>query len=107
MKITITKEALEEIKSVAEREKIKNPAIYLDLEKSCCGSMPKVEVVEQTSEKSEMLDNANGIPFFACALIKKFFKENEERNNLQLKVDLIIPYGLSFQILETSNIDSS
>jgi uncharacterized protein YqkB len=106
MKITVTKEALEEIKSVAEREKIENPAVYLDLEKSCCGSMPKVEVVEQTLERSEMLDNANGIQFFACDLIKKFFNENEERNNLQLKVDLIIPYGLSFQILETSNIDS-
>jgi uncharacterized protein YqkB len=106
VKITVTKEALEEIKSVAEREKIKNPAVYLDLEKSCCGSVPKVEVVEQTLGGSEMLDNANGIPFFACGLIKKFFKENEERNNLQLKVDLIIPYGLSFQILETSNIGS-
>lgn len=106
MKITVAKEALEEIKSVAEREKIKNPAVYLDLEKSCCGSMPKVEVVEQTIEKSEMLYDANGIAFFACDLIKKFFKENEERNNLQLKVDIIIPYGLSFQILETSSIDS-
>ena len=106
MKITVTEEALEEIKSVAEREKIKTPAVYLDIEKSCCGSVPKVEVVEQTLEISEMLDNANGIPFFACDLIKKFFKENEERNNLQLKVDLIIPYGLSFQILDTPNIDS-
>jgi uncharacterized protein YqkB len=106
MKISVTNEALEEINSVTEREEIKNPAVYLDLEQSCCGFVPKVEVVEQTLDKSEMLDNVNGILFFACDLIKKFFKENKERNNLQLEVDLLIPYGLSFQILETSNTDS-
>ncbi|MGQ9542994.1 MAG: hypothetical protein ACUVTM_02725 [Candidatus Bathyarchaeia archaeon] len=106
MKITVTKEALAEIKSVAEREKIKNPAVYLDIEKSCCSSVPKVEVGEQTLGDSEMLENVNGIPVFACDLIKNLFTEDKERNDLELQVDFLLPYGLLFQFLKTSDARS-
>lgn len=107
MEVTITDEALKETKSIAEKQKIRKPAIYLDIARTCCSSIPKVDVVDQTSSKFEIIDKANGIPICACDLIKSFLKENEERNDLELKVDLIIPYGLSFQLLKTSNIEDA
>ena len=100
MKVTITDEAIKETKSNAERQKIRKPAVYLDIVRTCCSSIPKVDVIDQTSSKFEIIDNINGIPISACDLIKKFLKENEERNDLELKVDLIAPYGLSFQLLK-------
>jgi uncharacterized protein YqkB len=100
MKVTITDDALKEIKSIAEKQKIRKAAVYLDLARSCCSSIPKVDVVDQTSSKLEITCNVNGISISTCDLIKKFLKENEERNDLELKVDLIAPYGLSFQLLK-------
>ena len=107
MKVTVTDEALKEIKSIAERQKIRKTAVYLDVVRTCCSSIPKVDVVDQTSSKFEITPNIKGIPICACDLIKKFLKENEERNDLELNVDLIIPYGLSFQILKTSKIEDA
>jgi uncharacterized protein YqkB len=107
MKVTITDEALKETKSIAENRKIRKPAVYLDIARTCCSSIPKVDVVDQTSSKFEIIGNIKGIPICACDLIKKFLKENEERNDLELKVDLIIPYGLSFQLLKTLNIEDT
>jgi hypothetical protein len=107
MKLSISEEALKEIKSVAEREKIKNLAVYLDLGKSCCGLTPKVDVVEQASNRSEILTNVNGVPIFACDLIRDLFKEDEKRNSLELKVDFLTPYGLIFQFLNTSDVEGT
>jgi len=100
MKVTITDEAIKETKSIAERQNIRKPVVYLDIVRTCCSSIPKVDIVDQTSSKLEIVGNVNGIPICACDLIKKFLKEDEERNDLELKVDLIAPYGLSFQLLK-------
>jgi Fe-S cluster assembly iron-binding protein IscA len=107
MKVIITDEALKEIKSIAEKQKIREAAVYLDLARSCCSSIPKVDVVDQTSSKLEIICHANGISISACDPIAEFLKENEERNDLELKVDLIMPYGLIFQLLKTSNIEDA
>ena len=100
MKVTITDEALREAKSFAERQKIRKPVVYLDVVRTCCSSIPKVSVADQTSNKFEIIDNSKGIPICACDLIREFLKENEERNDLEIKVDIIAPYGLSFQLLK-------
>jgi uncharacterized protein YqkB len=105
MKITVTDDALEKIKSIAERQKITKAAVYLDLVRSCCSSTPKVDVVDQTSSKLETICNVNGISISACDLIKEFLKENEGGNDFELKVDLIAPYGLSFQLLKISKTE--
>jgi len=107
MKVIITDYALKEIESIAEKQKIRKAAVYLDLARSCCSSIPKVDVVDQTSSKLEIICNVNGISIAACDPITEFLKENEERNDLELKVDLIIPYGLSFQLLKTSKIEDA
>jgi len=107
MKVTITDDALKEIKSIAEKQKIRKAAVYLDLARSCCSSTPKVDVVDQTSSKLEIICNVNGISISACDPIAEFLKENEEGNGFELKVNLIIPYGLSFQLLKTSNIEDA
>ena len=86
---------------MAERQKIRKPVVYLDVVRTCCSLAPKVDVVDQTSSKFEIIDNVKGIPISASDLIKKFLKENEERNDLELKVDYIKPYGLHFQLLKT------
>jgi len=101
MKITVTDDALKEIKSITEKQKIRKAGVYLDLARSCCSSTPKVDVVDQTSSKLETICNVNGISIAACDPIKEFLKENEEGNDFELKVDLIMPYGLSFQIIKT------
>lgn len=117
MKVTITDEAIKETKSIAERQKIRKPALYLDLAPasccSSCGPIPMVDVVDQTSSKLEIFGNVNGIPLCASDRIKNFLKENEEQNDLELKVDLIIPWGtlsskyLSFQLLKDSKIEDA
>jgi uncharacterized protein YqkB len=107
MKVTITNDAIKETKSIAERQKIRKPVLYLDLAQSCCSSIPKVDVVDQTSSKLEIVGNVNGIPICASDRIKNFLKENEEQNDLELKVDLIIPLGLSFQLLKDSKIEDA
>ena len=105
MKITVTDDALKEIKSIAEKQKITKAAVYLDLVRSCCSSTPKVDVVDQTSSKLEIVCNVNGISIAACDPITEFLKENEEGNDFELKVDLIAPYGLSFQVLKISKTE--
>jgi hypothetical protein len=55
----------------------------------------------------EIVGNVNGIPICASDRIKNFLKENEEQNDLELKVDLIIPLGLSFQLLKDSKIEDA
>ncbi len=47
------------------------------------------------------------MPISASDLIKEFLKENEERDDLELNVDLITPFGLSFQFLRTSNVEDA
>jgi len=101
MRITIIDGALKETKLVAERQKIRKPAVYLDVAKTCCSLAPKVNVVDQTSSKFEIIDNVNGMPISASDLIKNLLKQNEEQNDLELKVDYIKPYGLHFQLLKT------
>ena len=101
MRITITDGALKETKLVAERQKIRKPAVYLDVVRTCCSFAPKVDVVDQTSSKFEIIDNVNGMPISASDLIKNLLKQNEEQNDLDLKVDYIKPYGLHFQLLKT------
>jgi len=107
MKITVTDGALKEIKSIAEKQKMTKPVVYLDLVRSCCSSTPKVDVVDQTSSKLETICNVNGISIAACDPIAEFLKENEEGNDFELKVDLIMPYGLSFQIIKISKIEDT
>jgi Fe-S cluster assembly iron-binding protein IscA len=107
MKITVTDGALKEIKSIAEKQKMTKPVVYLDLVRSCCSSTPKVDVVDQTSSKLETICNVNGISIAACDPIAEFLKENEEGNDFELKVDLIMPYGLSFQIIKISKIEDA
>ena len=101
MRITITDGALKETKLVAERQKIRKPAVYLDVVRTCCSLAPKVDVVDQTSSKFEIIDCINGMPISASDLIKNLLKQNEEQNDLELKVDYIKPYGLHFQLLKT------
>jgi len=98
-KVTITDEALQEIKLITERQKIRKPAVYLDIVKTCCSSMPKVDVVDQTLRKIEIIDNANGVPVCVGDLLKNLLNGNEELNSVELKVDLIPSYGLFFQLL--------
>jgi Fe-S cluster assembly iron-binding protein IscA len=107
MKITVTDGALKEIKSIAEKQKMTKPVVYLDLVRSCCSSTPKVDVVDQTSSKLETICNVNGISIAACDPIAEFLKENEEGHDFELKVDLIMPYGLSFQIIKISKIEDA
>ncbi len=107
MKVIITDDAVKEIKSIAERQKIRKPALYLDLTQSCCSPIPKVDVIDQTSIQLETICYANGISISACEPIAEFLKENKERNDVELKVDLIMPYGLIFQLLKTSNTEGA
>ena len=86
---------------MAERQKIRKPVVYLDVVRTCCSLAPKVDVVDQTSSKFEIIDNVNGIPISASDLIKNLLKQNEGQNDLELKVNYIKPYGLHFQLLKT------
>jgi len=101
MRITITDGALKETKLVAERQKIRKPAVYLDVVRTCCSLAPKVDVVDQTSNKFEIIDNVNGMPISASDLIKNLLMREKEQNDLELKVDYIKPDGLHFQLLKT------
>ena len=85
---------------MVKRQKIRKPAVYLDVVRTCCSFAPKVDVVDQTSNKFEIIDNVNGIPISASDLIKNLLKQNKEQNDLELKVDYIKPYGLHFQLLK-------
>jgi len=107
MRITITDRALKETKLVAERQKIEKPAIYLDVVRTCCSLAPKVDVVDQTSGKFEIIDNVNGMPISASDLIIDLLKRDKEQNDLELKVNYNKRYGLHFQLLKTSNIEDA
>jgi len=96
-KVTITDEALKEIRLIADRQNIKKPAVYLNAVKTCCSYMPKVDVVDQTLRKIEVIDTANGVSVCVGDFLKKLLNGNEEPNSLELKVDLTPSHDLYFQ----------
>jgi Fe-S cluster assembly iron-binding protein IscA len=104
MRITITDRALKETKLVAERQKMEKPAIYLDVVRTCCSLAPKVDVVDQMSGKSEIIDNVNGMPISASDLIIDLLKREKEQNDLELKVKYTKRYGLHFQLLKLQTL---
>jgi Fe-S cluster assembly iron-binding protein IscA len=105
-KVTITDEAIKELRLIADRQNIKNPAVYLNVVRTCCSYMPKVDVVDQTLRKIEVIDTANGVSVCVGDFIKKLLIENEELNSVELKVYLTPAHDLYFQFL-TRNVENA
>jgi len=85
MNVTITDGALKEIRSIAERKKIKDVAVYLDIVTTCCSMIPFVKVIEQQDAGSEAIKNVAGMPIYSCDLIKQILMNQDD---VKAEIDL-------------------
>jgi len=90
MNVTITDKAIKEIRSIAERQKIKNAAVYLDIAKTCCSMIPFVKVIEQMDAGFEAIKNIAGMPIYSCDLIKQILVN---RDDIRAEIDLARLFG--------------
>ena len=86
MTITITDKALDKIRSIADKKKIKDVAVYLDMVKTCCSIMPLANVIEQLDAESEEIENVAGIPIYSCDSIKQILMK---QGDIKAEINLL------------------
>ena len=86
MNITITDKALDKIKSIVDEKKIKDAAVYLDIQEFCCFTEPLAKVIEQLDAKSEKLETVAGIPIYSSDSIKQILTKQVD---IKAEIDLV------------------